>query len=134
MWLRDELLKPIPGQNPGGADLRYDPIYDKIKEARREDDDAPQGDWATARKTAEWPVVIKLTKAALTEKSKDLQLAAWLTEGLLRREGFAGFSAGLDLLEGLVDQHWDHLFPEIEDGDAEMRASPLDWVGRKFDI
>src|SRR6476660_2258899 len=117
MALHDELLNPIPGPNPGGVDLRYDPIFDKIKEARREDDDAPQGEWATARKVADWPAVIKLAKEAIATKSKDLQLAAWLTEALLRREGFAGLWAGVDVLSGLVEQHWDHLFPEIDDGD-----------------
>lgn len=134
MSLRDELLNPIPGANPGGVDLRYDPIFDKIKEARREDDGAPQGEWATERKTADWSAVVKLSRDALTQKSKDLQIAAWLTEAMVRREGFAGLSAGLDLLEGLVDQHWDHLFPEIDDGDAEMRAAPLEWVAVKLDV
>lgn len=134
MSLRDELLNPIAGASPGGVDLRYDPLYDKIKEARREDDDTPQGEWTTARKVADWPTVIKLSKEAIGSKSKDLQLAAWLTEGLLRREGFAGLWAGLDVLSGLVEQHWDHLFPEIDDGDAEMRAAPLEWVGLKLDF
>ena len=39
----DPLLAPIPGDNPSGRSVRNDPIYDKIKEARREDDDADQG-------------------------------------------------------------------------------------------
>jgi type VI secretion system protein ImpA len=134
MALRDELLVPIPGANPAGAELRYDPVYDKIKEARREDDDAPQGDWQTERKVADWPLVIKLTKDALTKKSKDLQLAVWLTEAMLRREGLAGLRAGLDLLDGMVDQYWDGLFPVIEDGDIEMRAAPLDWAGSRLDL
>jgi type VI secretion system protein ImpA len=134
MSLRDELLKPIAGSNPGGVDLRYDPVYDKIKEARREDDDAPQGEWTTTRKTAEWPTVIKLSKDALAGKSKDLQIAAWLTEALVRREGFSGLSSGLDLLSGLVEQYWEHLYPEVEDGDVEMRAAPLEWVGIKLEI
>src|SRR5215467_12049354 len=134
MSLRDELLKPIPGPSPGGVDLRYDPLYDKIKEARREDDDAPQGEWATARKIADWQSVIKLSKDVLAGKSKDLQVAAWLTEALLRREGFAGLSSGLDVLVGLVGDHWDHVFPEIDDGDTEMRASPLGWLGSKLDV
>jgi type VI secretion system protein ImpA len=134
MALRDELLVPIPGANPAGAELRYDPVYDKIKEARREDDDAPQGDWQTERKVADWPLVIKLTKDALTKKSKDLQLAVWLTEAMLRREGLAGLRAGLDLLDGMVDQYWDDLFPPIEDGDIEMRAAPLEWAGSRLDF
>ncbi len=134
MALRDELLVPIPGANPAGAELRYDPLYDKIKEARREDDDAPQGDWQTERKVADWPLVIKLTKDALSKKSKDLQLAVWLTEAMLRREGLGGLRAGLDLLDGMVEQYWDGLFPEIEDGDVEMRAAPLEWAGTRLEI
>ncbi len=133
MSLRDELLTPIAGPNPGGVDLRYDPLYDKIKEARREDDDAPQGDWATERKTADWPTVIRLAKEALATKTKDLQLAAWLTDALVRREGFAGLTSGLELLEGLVADYWETLFPEIDDGDAEMRAAPLEWIAIKLD-
>jgi len=134
MSLREELLNPIAGANPGGIELRYDPIYDKIKEARREDDDVPQGEWAVARKTADWPLVIKLSKEALAKKSKDLQIAAWLTEALVRREGFPGLRSGLDLLSGLIEQHWDHLYPEIEDGDAEMRAAPVEWIALKMDM
>jgi type VI secretion system protein ImpA len=134
MALREELLSPIPGAKPGGAELRYDPIYDRIKEARREDEDIPQGEWQTTRKAADWPQVIKLTKDALSTKSKDLQLAVWLAEALLRREGLAGFRGALDLIGGLLEQHWDHLYPEIEDGDAELRAAPLEWLGIKLEL
>ena len=129
MPLRDDLLNPIPGANPSGANLRYAPVYDKIKEARREDDDAPQGEWAHERKVADWKQVVKLAGESLATKSKDLQLAAWLTEAMLRTEGFAGLLAGLKLLQALLENFWDTLYPEIEDGEAEMRAAPLDWVG-----
>ena len=131
---RTDLLDPIPGDNSSGADLRYDPIYDKIREARREDDEAPQGDWQHTRKVADWPQVIKLAGEALATKSKDLQLAAWLTEAMLRREGFSGLRGGLELIRNLVDIFWDTLYPEIEDGDAEMRAAPLAWIGLKLDV
>lgn len=133
MPLRDELLQPIPGDNPAGAEMRYDPVYDKIKEARREDEDIPQGEWTTTLKTADWPQVIKLTKDTLAKKTKDLQLAAWLTEALLKREGFAGLRDGLDLLAGMVEQFWDTVYPELDEGDAEMRVAPLEWIGVRFD-
>src|SRR5271157_4557589 len=129
MPLRDDLLNPIPGENPSGANLRYAPVFDKIKEARRADDDAPQGDWQFERKTADYAVVIKLAGEALATKSKDLQVAAWLTEAILRKEGFAGLKAGLELIKGLVENFWDTLYPELDDGDAEMRAAPLEWLG-----
>ena len=133
MPLRDDLLNPISGDNPSGVSLRYNPIFDKIKEARREDDDAPQGDWAYERKVADWKQVIKLASEALATKSKDLQIAAWLTEAELRMEGFAGLLASLKLLHGLVETFWDTLYPEIEDGEVEMRSGPLDWVGSRLD-
>jgi type VI secretion system protein ImpA len=130
MPLRDDLLAPIPGAHPAGPYLRYDPVYDKIKEARREDLDAPQGDYQTALKTADWPLVIKLASETIATRSKDLQLAVWLVEAALKREGFAGLREGLDLLRGLIKTFWDDLHPELEDGDAEMRAAPLEWLGR----
>lgn len=129
-----ELLEPIPGANPSGTYLRYDPLYDQIKEARREDDDLPQGDWATSRKVADWPLVVRLTTDALKKKTKDLQIAAWLAEAWLKREGVAGLRRGIDLLHELVQRYWDTVHPEIDDGDAEMRAAPLEWVGLKFDL
>lgn len=134
MPLRDDLLNPIAGDNPAGADLRYDPIYDKIKEARREDDDAPQGEWQHPRKLADWPLVIKLAGEALATRTKDLQLAVWLGEAMLRREGFGSFRATLDVTRGLIDRFWDHVYPVVEDGDAEMRAAPLEWLGLKLEV
>lgn len=129
MPMRGDLVNPIPGPNPAGIDLRYDPLYDKIKEARHEDDDAPQGDWQRARKTADFGLVTKLAGEALATRSKDLQLAAWLTEAQLRREGFAGLRAGLEFLRDLLVRYWDDLYPLLEDGDPELRAAPLSWVG-----
>src|SRR5713101_8227910 len=133
MPLRDDLLNPIVGDNPSGTNLRYEPVYDKIKEARRQDDDAPQGEWQRERKTADFKQVIKLAGDALAAKSKDLQLGAWLTEAMLLQEGFSGLRQGLDLLRGLVENFWDTLYPEVEDGDLELRAAPLEWVGTRLD-
>jgi len=39
----DEFLQPVSEASPSGVDLRYDPVYDNIKEARRQDDDLNQG-------------------------------------------------------------------------------------------
>ncbi|HEU5451996.1 MAG TPA: type VI secretion system protein TssA [Terriglobales bacterium] len=128
-----DLLQPIPGAKPSGENLRYAPVYIKIKEARWEEDDAPQGQWQHERKKADWILVQKLAVDALAGKSKDLQLAAWLTEALLHNDGFAGLREGLDLVRGLVITFWDTLYPEMEDGDLELRAAPLEWIGSHFE-
>jgi type VI secretion system protein ImpA len=127
MPLRDDLLTPIQGDNPAGASLRYEPVYDRIKEARRDD---PLHDPPVR---ADWREVAELASEALAKKTKDLQLAAWLTEAQLQREGFAGLRQGLELIHGLLTNFWDHVYPEIDDGDAEMRAAPLAFVGAYLD-
>ena len=133
MPLRNDLLNPIPGENPSGQNLKYAPVFDKIKEARREDDDAAQGDWKHERKLADWPQVVKLAGETLATRTKDLQLGAWLTEALLKTQGIGGLREGLDLLKGVVEGFWDTLYPEIEEGDLELRAAPLEWVGSRLE-
>jgi type VI secretion system protein ImpA len=133
MPLRDDLLNPIPGDSPSGENVRYAPVYDQIREARREEEDVAQGEWQTELKKADWVVVVKLAGETLAKKSKDLQIAAWLTEAITRREGFGGLKAGLELLRGLVEQFWDTLYPEIDEGDLGLRATPLDWLGSRMD-
>lgn len=128
MPLRDDLLTPIPGDNPAGVDLRYE-LYDIIREARREEVDAPTGGWDRPRKTSDWALVAKEAGNALATKSKDLQLAAWFAEAMYRRESFAGLAAALRVTKGLLEQFWDTLYPELEDGDPEARAAVLQWLG-----
>ncbi len=129
-----DLLAPIPGDRPGGVDLRYEPVYAQIKEARREEPDLPQGEYTRSRKLADWPLVIKLATEVLTTRSKDLWVAAWLTEALLWREGYSGFRRGCDLLRGLLADQWEHLHPEIEEGDVGARVGPIEWIGLKLDV
>ena len=80
----DAIMSPIPGENPAGEDLRYTSVYDEIKEARRADDELDRGDWKFEIKTADWDRAIALCVDALTQKTKDLQIGAWLTEALVR--------------------------------------------------
>lgn len=129
---RTDLLDPISGGNPCGADLRYDPVYDEIKEARREEADVPQGQWESERKVADWPAVVRLGGDVLAKRSKDLQVAVWLTEAMLHREGFSGLRGGIEYIGKLLDKFWDNLYPELEEGDAELRAGPLEWLGNKL--
>lgn len=128
----DAILVPIPGDNPAGEDLRYSPVYDEIKEARRADDLLDRGDWQREIKTADWDRVITLAVEALIKRSKDLQIAIWLTEALIKTEGFSGLFTGLTVLNGLLRDYWDHVYPEIEDGDLDFRAAPIEFMNDKL--
>ena len=132
MPLREDILNPIAGDNPSGPDLRRSELYEKIKEARREDDDLNQGAWQYERKVADHSAVIKLAQEGIATQSKDLQLAAWLSESLLKARGFAGLQDGLALCHGLILKFWDTVHPEMEDGDPEARANVLDWIDARL--
>lgn len=137
MPLVEDLLTPIAGENASGSDLRYDSehaFYDRIQEARRQDDDLPLGDWQHERKVANYADVIKLSQEAIATHSKDLQIAAWLTEAQLHKNGFSGLGEGLQLCHQLMAEFWDTLYPAVEDGDAELRAKPLNWLGSALEI
>ena len=47
------------------------------------------------RKVADPGAVVKLAQEAIATQSKDLQLAAWLSESLVKTRGFAGLYDGL---------------------------------------
>ncbi len=126
----DAILRPIPGDSPAGTDLRYEPVYEEIREARRGEDPLAAG--GAESKQADWERVRDLSAKALTAKSKDLQIAAWLTEALLRTEGFQGFAAGLKALTGLLDGYWDTVYPVPEEGDLEYRAGPIEFLNEKL--
>jgi len=131
--LRDDLLNPIPGDNPSGVSLRYERIYDQIKEARTEDDDTlPSRGWERPVKKADYALVMKLAGEALATKSKDLQLAAWLTEAHVRREGLSQLQPCLQLMFSLQEQFWETVYPEIDEGDAGMRAVPVEWIANRL--
>jgi type VI secretion system protein ImpA len=131
--LRDDLLNPVPGDNPAGASLRYERIYDQIKEARTEEDESlPSRGWERPVKKADYAQVIKLAGEALATKSKDLQLAAWLAEAHVRREGLSLLQPCLKLLLDLQEQFWGTVYPEVEEGDAGMRAVPLEWAANRL--
>lgn len=126
----DAMLAPISEAGPSGEDLRYLGPHDELREARRAEDEGSQGDWERQTKVADWDRVIDLGSACLAGRSKDLQIAAWIAEALTRRSGFAGLRDGLDLVRSILGGFWDTCFPEVEDGDLEMRAGPLIFLAR----
>ncbi|HSB71552.1 MAG TPA: type VI secretion system protein TssA [Candidatus Methylomirabilis sp.] len=124
------ILAPIPGDSPAGVDLRYDPVYEEIREARRAEDPLATG--GDEPKRSDWEKVGSLSVKALATKTKDLQVAAWLAEALIHTEGFEGFAVGLRVLTGLLETYWDTLHPAVEEGDLESRVGPLEFMNEKL--
>jgi type VI secretion system protein ImpA len=127
----EQLLKPIRDDAPTGDDLRLrdgDTTFQKLEEQRKAVDAGLDPDGQG--KEAEWRGVVRDATAALVGESKDLEIAARLTEGLVWTEGYAGLREGLRLIQSLIETWWDQLHPGYEDGEIilEVRARPLNWL------
>lgn len=108
---------PALPPNPAGVDLRADrtppSLYDEIKgavsTARAAEYSAVSPSEDTSR--PDWIKVLENGAKALSEKTKDLEIAAFLIEALLRLHGFAGLRDGFRLARELIEKYWDRLYP-----------------------
>jgi type VI secretion system protein ImpA len=127
----DRLLAPIPGDDPAGRPVSF-VQRQKLDAARKSVNPADYAADDPLRpaepKPADWPLILDVTQAILTDEGKDLMTAARLTEAATKQYGFAGLRDGLTLLRRLVSECWDRLTPPIEDGDLDVRAAPFNWL------
>jgi type VI secretion system protein ImpA len=129
----EDLLAPIGGESPGGADLRAtrraSGSFAMLKQARTaartaerklsvSEDEAPAG-------RPNWRPVAEIAARILGEESKDLEVAAYLVEAMVRLHGFGGLRDGFRLCRGLVEEHWDELFPRPDDEGLSVRVAAL---------
>ncbi|WP_158227123.1 type VI secretion system protein TssA [Mangrovitalea sediminis] len=127
----DGLLTAIEGETGTGVDLREsgDSDYARVKDARRRVVSlARQGrldPTLDAEISQAWALIGDLAPQILQTRAKDLEVAAWLTEALLRRDGIPGLENGFRLIEQLVERFWDHLHPMPDEDGMETRLYPL---------
>jgi type VI secretion system protein ImpA len=128
----ETLLAPISEANPVGENLQYSGLHDEIREARRSEENLEQGEWRHETKVANWGLVESLATDALAKRTKDLQIAVWLSEALVKLYGFEGMRDSLKLIRGLLEQYWENIYPEIDEGDLEARVNALSWFDRQL--
>src|SRR3954463_4657955 len=110
-----EIMTPIEGELAVGSDVRtagpgselYLSIKDERSSARSAEREAlaspdPDADPLVAGIRA-WREVASQGTDLLIRHSKDLQVAAWLTEAWLRTDGLIGLANGFTLLAQLVE-------------------------------
>jgi type VI secretion system protein ImpA len=126
------LLAPIAGDTPTGVNLRDDTspgsLYMRLRDARAEAraaERAMEAEDATVALPPQWRTIRELAAEALAQHSKDLEIAAWLAEALLRSDGLRGFGAALQTMSGMVEEYWDNLFPMPDEDGVETRVAPV---------
>ncbi len=129
----ESLIAPISEDTPQGIDIREDRSptsdYYTIKDARNaaraaersamfgEDDEVDLiGPWETVQNTA---------RKILSESSKDLEVASWYLESLVRSHGICGLRDGLKVIDQLIADFWDDVYPLPDEDGIETRGAPL---------
>lgn len=112
---------PFAGGAPTGEDLRLDQTahsaYFRLRDAQsgaRSEERRAESEPELFKHSLElWGKVVALAGDALTRQTKDLEIAAWLLEGLTRQAGLHGFSVGARVLAILLKGFWGQgLYPQ----------------------
>jgi len=128
----DSLLQPISEEKPVGEDLREDSspssVYYQIKDSRsqaRAEERQALMAGEDETKAADWRPLLQLVPKTLSERTKDLEITAYLMEALVREHGFPGLRDGCKLVQGLVEKFGDDIFPLPDEDGLETRVAPL---------
>ncbi len=127
------LLNPIEGELSVGNDLRLDTAhnsdYSQIKDARRAARDAERNnmfDGDNTEAAEHWQKIFLLAPKVIANQAKDLEIACWLTEALVRKSGFQGLKDGFSLIRQLIENFWEQGLYPVEDEDGiETRVAPI---------
>jgi type VI secretion system protein ImpA len=126
------LLIPISADNAVGLDLRQDTtqhsLYSRIRDARKAARAAERKNLFDNNSTEadeHWRQVFELAPQALKEKTKDLEIACWFTESLIRKAGFRGLRDGFSLIRQLIETFWDNIYPLPDDDGIATRLAAL---------
>lgn len=128
----DTLLAPISDDSPTGVDIRQDSSptskYQQIKLARsaaRAAERKSIHDGDSSESDEHWRKISSLAPEILSNQSKDLEIVSWLTEAMVRRNGFQGLRDSFKLIHGLIESFWDNLYPMPDEDGMDTRTSPL---------
>lgn len=127
----DALLAPISDEQPTGNDIREnasaDSPYYKIKDARnsaRAHERSSMFEYSSEANDC-WRTVLEVAPKILKKEAKDLEIASWYIEALIRLKGFAGLRDGFNLLQQLVEQFWENIYPLPDEDGIETTVAPL---------
>ena len=109
----EELLKPIAGEKPCGEDLSYDPGFQELETIMK---GKPETQFSAAE-DPDWKL-LQDRCLELWPRSKDLRLATALTLAVVKSDGLPGFREGLALVKGMIEQHWDSFYPQLDPADG----------------
>lgn len=123
----EALLAPLGDDAPSGPDLEYDPEFMALERDAAPKAERAIGDAVKAAEEPDWSRVAD-TAQQLLGRSKDLRIAMHLVTAWTRTSGLAGWADGLRLVQGLLENFWDTVHPQLDaedDDDPTMRVNSV---------
>ncbi len=111
------LCLPLSEADGGGQNFEYSAQFLELEEEALGKPEVQYGDTVTEAIEPNWKRAMALALPML-ERSRDLRLAIWATRAELNVHGIAGLSAGLGLVQGLLENCWDGLYPRLDPEDG----------------
>jgi len=121
----ENILAPVPGDDPCGPNLEYDAAYLALDRLMLGKPEQQIGATIVAAEEPDWKQVQKAA-VELLGRSKDVRISFSLTNALLRLQGYPGLASGLAIIRGLIEQYWEGFHPRLDpddDNDPTMRVN-----------
>lgn len=129
----ESLINPISEESPSGVELRQSEHADKffdLRECFNQSNKAERDLQQAATfpdeefpdlKDPEWEEVREQAVEILSTYSKDVSVASWLIEAVMRLDGLAGVRDGFKVVLEICRRYWDtiHPAPDEDEGYAE---------------
>jgi type VI secretion system protein ImpA len=130
----DAFLSPLAGDAPCGPELDHDAAFLALQEAAAGKPERQYGNKVYPAEPPDWHAVHQHAQA-LALRTRDLRVAVWLVRSAAHVQGVVGMVQGLQLLRGLLEQHWPLVHPQLDasDGNDPTARTNAIWPLHKED-
>ncbi|WP_412024541.1 type VI secretion system protein TssA [Burkholderia cepacia] len=113
------LLADVAPDAPCGANLEYDAEFLQLQERATPRAEQQYGDTVIPAEAPDWRAVERLA-LALSARTKDLRVVAYLARSWTEQHGIPGYADALAVVANLLERRWDDLHPRLDtDGEPD---------------
>ena len=116
---------PISEEKPEGDDVRFEPEFEELES------EIQKLSSLTFSGGVDWDKIIKLSQNILSQKSKNLLVATYLSFALMKTRGLSGFADSVHVIRDLLDNFWDSMYPPIKR--MRGRINAISWWAERID-
>lgn len=113
---------PIPGDNPAGESIQFDPEYEGLRNEVQKLESVTQ-------EPVNWQMIVDTGAELLAKRGKNMLVACYVALGLLEQKDYAGLSTGLTILKEMLETYWDTLEPPLKRKRGRIEA--INWLAER---